>query len=119
VTRGDRLVVAGVALIAALAWPVSYLSAAGGADSATVAGPQGRTVLSLRQDRTIDIAGVRGVVRLRVQDGSIRVVESACPNQICVHQGAISRPGAALVCVPNGVTVRIGGGGDGLDTVVR
>ena len=118
-TRGDRLVIVSVALIAALSWPATLLATTGGAGSVTVTGPRGTTVLSLRQDRTVDVEGVRGIVRLRVQSGSVRVVESSCPNQICVHQGAISRPGAALVCVPNGVTVRVGGGGHDLDTVIR
>ena len=117
--RGDRVVIAVVALLAALAWPVSFLAAAGGVDSVVVTGPRGTTRLALDADASADVEGLDGTVRVLVEDGSVRVSDSSCPDQLCVGQGTFSRPGAAIVCAPNGVTVRVGGGDRGLDAVVR
>ena len=118
-TRGDRFVVAVVVALAALAWPATYLAAAGRSDVALVTGPGGTSQIALRPDRTVEVEGVRGALTLEVRDGAIRVLDAPCPDQVCVHQGALSRAGSALVCVPNGVSVRVGGGPDALDAVVR
>lgn len=118
-TRGDRIVVIVVALLAVLAWPATMLAAAGRTDVAIVAGPGGTTEVLLGPDRVLDVEGLRGRVRVEVSDGSVRVVESACPDHLCIAQGRVSGAGAAIVCVPNGVSVRLGGGGHALDSVVR
>lgn len=118
-TRGDRFVVAVVVASAVFAWPATYLAAAGRADVAVVTGPGGTSSVALRPDRTVEIQGARGPLALEVRDGAVRVLEAPCPDKLCVHQGAVSRAGAALVCVPSGVSVRVGGGSDALDAVVR
>ncbi|MDO8915695.1 MAG: NusG domain II-containing protein [Coriobacteriia bacterium] len=118
-TRGDRLVVAGVLALAALAWPATYLAAAGRADVAVVTGPGGTSQIALRPDRTLEIEGARGPLTLRVRDGAVSVLDAPCPDRLCVHQGQVCAAGAALVCVPNGVSVRVGGGSDALDAVIR
>jgi hypothetical protein len=119
VTRGDRSVVVTVALLALLAWPATLLSAAGRPDVAVVAGPSGISRLALRPDRTVSVEGLQGPVAIQLRSGSARVVSSPCPDQLCVHQGSVSRAGAAVVCVPSGVTLRIGGDDGALDAVVR
>lgn len=118
-TRGDRLVVVVVALAAVLAWPATLMATAGRADVALVTGPSGTSRVQLRPDRDIVVDGLRGPMRVQFRDGAARVIEAPCPDQLCVHQGAAARSGSAIVCVPSGVTVRIGGDDDGLDAVVR
>jgi hypothetical protein len=44
-----------------------------------------------------------------IRDGSAWVVSSQCPNQICVRQGKISRPGQWIACLPNDIFIRISG----------
>lgn len=56
-------------------------------------------------------------VRVRVEDGQARVAESSCPDGLCVRMGATSRAGAAIVCLPNRVSVVLEGGGRALDAV--
>jgi hypothetical protein len=119
VTRGDRFVVASVLALAALAWPVTYLAAAGRSDVAVVTAPGGTSEIALRPDRTLGVAGARGPLTLELRDGAVRVLEAPCPDRLCVHQGSVSAVGSALVCVPNGVSVRVGGGSDALDAVIR
>lgn len=54
----------------------------------TVTGPVGKTVVELAENR-------------------VRVVDSDCPDKVCIHMGWISRPGAPIACLPNRVLVFI------------
>lgn len=118
-TRGDRFVVAVVVALAVFAWPVSYLAAAGRADVVVVTSPAGRSELPLRPDRTVRIEGAQGPVVVEIRDGGVRVLEAPCRDRLCVAQGPVSRAGSAIVCVPGGVSLRVGGGSGALDAVVR
>lgn len=68
---------------------------------------------SLDEDGTVEISGTYTNV-FRIEDGSIRVVETDCPNHACEATGAISQSGAAIICAPNHVSAAIEGDG-GLD----
>lgn len=46
-----------------------------------------------------------------VDYGKVAVTHSDCPTQDCVHTGWISYTGQTIVCLPNGVEVRLTGGG--------
>jgi hypothetical protein len=121
VTRADRILIAALVAVAALAWPTTRLvaAAAAGAD-VVVTGPGGTSVLASLPDRTVAVDGLRGPIEIELKGGAARVVSSPCPDHLCVRQGLVSGPGAALVCVPGGVSVRPGGGDPlGLDAVVR
>lgn len=54
---------------------------------------------------------------ITVSGGKVRFTASDCPGQDCVLCGSISSAGRSLVCLPNGVEVRITAGGD-VDFVV-
>jgi hypothetical protein len=118
-TRADRILIAVLACAALLAWP--WVASAGVASGeAVIEAPAGRTTIALADDAIYQVAGARGTVVVEVADGSVRVLESDCPDQVCVRTGAVSAPGSVIACVPNGVVVRVGGGGsDGLDARVR
>jgi hypothetical protein len=120
-TRADRILVAALAAVAVLAWPATRLvaSTTTGVD-VVVTGPGGTSVLPPRPDRTVTVDGLRGPIEVEMKGGAVRVVSSPCPDHLCVRQGLVSGPGAALVCVPGGVAVRLGGGDPrALDAVVR
>ncbi|MDO9557128.1 MAG: NusG domain II-containing protein [Coriobacteriia bacterium] len=120
-TRGDRILVLVIAIVAVLAIPV-LAAASSGQDSsqAVVTGPAGRTVLDLGVDRTIVVQGLCGDVVVEVSNGTVRVVESTCPDKVCVRSGALDSHGGVVACVPNGVTVVVGAEGErGLDAIVR
>lgn len=46
-------------------------------------------------------------VTIQVGPGEIAIAESACPDQICVNTGVLTRPGQSAVCLPARVAVRI------------
>lgn len=58
------------------------------------------------------IQGMLGYSLLEGGDNKVRMVESPCPDKICMGMGWISHPGESIVCIPNRVVVRIVGTSD-------
>ena len=52
-----------------------------------------------------------------VDYGRVAVVESDCPSQDCVHTGWCSHAGQSIICLPNGVEIRLVGGAPEIDAV--
>ncbi|MCG2711318.1 MAG: NusG domain II-containing protein [Candidatus Omnitrophica bacterium] len=46
-------------------------------------------------------------IRVETKDGKVRIIESDCPGQICVHSGWIQYAGQSIVCVPNKIFIEI------------
>ena len=53
-----------------------------------------------------------------VKDGAIAITASDCPGQDCVHSGSIHQSGRILVCLPNGLEIRIVSSDADVDFVV-
>ena len=49
---------------------------------------------------------------------SVRVSDSDCPGQDCVHTGAISRAGQSIVCLPAQVVISLVGASSDVDAVL-
>lgn len=52
-----------------------------------------------------------------IEDGSVRVTYTTCPNHQCERTGAVSATGAGIVCAPNHVSAVITGEGGEVDAV--
>jgi heptaprenyl diphosphate synthase len=98
---------AGAVLCACIAASFFALPAAEG--TAVLVEVGGRTVekLDIHENREVSFRTEKGIMRLEVRDGSVRVVEADCPNRICVRTGWRSREGDVIVCVPNRTVIRI------------
>ncbi len=66
-------------------------------------------VFPLAKDGSYLIDGHLTVV---IEDGSVRIEDSDCPDRFCVRTGASRSPGEMLVCLPNQIVVRIVGTGE-------
>lgn len=55
---------------------------------------------------------------IAVTDGKIAITHSDCPGEDCVHSGGISHSGRSIVCLPNGLEIRIVSDADDVDFVV-
>lgn len=64
-------------------------------------------VLSLTEDSEYILPDETTV---SVHAGRVRIVGSHCPDHLCEKEGAISRAGECLLCLPNRISVRILGG---------
>lgn len=120
-TRADRIVIAVLACIAVMASPVvaAHPTRVEYGAYVAVSGPDGVMRLSLEQDGSFVVRGLRGHVVVVIEHGSARVTESTCRDHVCMRTGAVSRPGEAIACIPNGVSVVVEGGEHELDAVIR
>lgn len=78
-------------------------------------------VYSLEEERTVAIK-VDGVTTnvLQVKEGKAAMLTADCPDQLCVHQQAISGEGQTIVCLPNKVVAEvIGTEENDVDSVVK
>ena len=119
-TKWDALVVLAVVLLA-LGLAARPLLAARTADALTVVvSIDGETVERMPLERyeggSYESRGY--TVRVAAEGGAVRVAESDCPNQDCVHTGAISRAGQSIVCLPARVAVTLEGASAGYDVIV-
>ena len=55
---------------------------------------------------------------ITVEEGKIAITASDCPGEDCVHSGAIHTSGRSIVCLPNGVEVRVVSAQSDVDFVV-
>ena len=115
--KGDCLAVAAVVLLAIV---VGLLFLPRSSEGATVEIYHGGVLVKtipLSAQEEFTLAGDYTNV-IRVADGRVAIISSDCPGMDCVHSGAISSPGRSLVCLPNGVEVRIVGRSGDVDFVV-
>ena len=62
--------------------------------------------LSLEQDQVLTVTR-RYTNEITVSGGKISITGSDCPGQDCVHSGSIHSAGRSLVCLPNGLEIRV------------
>ena len=68
--------------------------------------------LSTNEEKEYVIAGLHGNVIVETKDGAIRVKESNCPHQDCVHMGYVSETNKPIICAYNAVYIVIEGVSD-------
>ena len=108
VKPGDWLVFAGAML--GIAW-LFHVIWHGGAGDKVIVRSGGKVVAeaSLLQDQTISVKGPLGISIVAIQNHRARIASDPSPRQYCVKQGWLSRTGEAAICLPNQVSLEIGG----------
>ncbi len=64
-------------------------------------------ILKLNKDQKYLIETKNGYNLLIIKDRKARVLDSDCPNQICVNKGSISKNDESIICLPHHVVVTI------------
>jgi hypothetical protein len=73
-------------------------------------------IYPLGVDRREAVTGPLGETIVVISGGKARVEDSPCPDKLCVHMPAISKPGQWIACLPNRVFVRVrGSSGEKID----
>ena len=115
-TPGD-LAVAAVVVAAAVALLLflrptdgNFLSATVVLDGETIA-HYDLSALSGPEELTVD--GAAYPLTIQAEPGRIRIVESSCPGQDCVHTGWASRAGQQIICLPNRLVISLEGSSSG------
>ena len=119
-TLWDALVVLAVLALAGLLAARPFLAAKTAGELTVSISVDGETVercaLSAYEGGTYESRGY--TLTVAVENGAVRVSESDCPNQDCVHSGAISRAGQSIVCLPARVAVTLEGAASDYDLIV-
>ena len=118
-TLWDALVVLAVLALAGLLAARPFLAAKTAGELTISIAIDGETVercaLSNYEGGTYESRGY--TLTVAVENGAVRVSESDCPNQDCVHSGAISRAGQSIVCLPARVAVTLEGAASDYDLI--
>ena len=62
--------------------------------------------LSINTPQIFEISG-KYTNTVTIQDGKVAITQSNCPGSDCVACGWIANSGRSIVCLPNGVEIRI------------
>lgn len=65
--------------------------------------------ISINQPKTLSVQGPLGTTLIEIEPGRARVKRDPSPRQLCVKQGWLTRAGEAALCLPNQVSIEIGG----------
>ena len=66
--------------------------------------------LPLSEDTRLLLKDASGNENLLViEGGSVRLEDADCPDRLCVRQGAISRSGESIICLPHKLVITIEG----------
>lgn len=105
--KGDLAAIICVVLLAGLVFMLFLPRTRGQAAYAEIY-QDGRLIqtVSLTQERTFTVTG-RCVNTIAVRDGKIAVIASDCPGEDCVGCGWIGSAGRSIVCLPNGLEIRV------------
>ena len=116
--KGDWIAIGLVVLLAISVLLCFFPKTKDGAVSAEIYlnGKRIKTV-DLTVDQTFTVSD-RYTNVITVKDGAIFVAQADCPGEDCVHSGKISTLGRILVCLPNGLEIRITSAPADVDFVV-
>ena len=63
----------------------------------------------LSRDQFIAVPGPLGISRISIHNRQARIAADPSPRQYCVRQGWLKQAGEIAVCLPNQVSVELGG----------
>ncbi|GKX28133.1 lipoprotein [Vallitalea longa] len=73
--------------------------------------------IKLSEEKEIRIDGTNGYNIIKIHDDGVEIVESDCPDKICVKTGFITQVGKTIVCLPHKIYIEIVGREDELDAI--
>lgn len=105
--KGDLIAIAAVALLAAVVFALFLPKADAPGVRANIY-QNGELIRSvpLSQNQEFTVSG-QYVNTVTVQDGRIAITSSTCPGEDCVRCGWLNATGRGIVCLPNGLEIRV------------
>ena len=116
--KADIAAIVAVAIVAVFVFAL-YLSKQDGSASWAEVYQDGKLIcrVALAEDREFTVDG-RYSNTVTVRDGKIAVTASNCPGEDCVGCGWQDGVGRSIVCLPNGLEIRVVAGRADVDAVV-
>lgn len=117
--KSDLLLIAIIVVVAGIAYLLHAKLGAEAANCVTVkVNGELKGVYSLGEDQEIEING--GTNHLVIRNGKADMKSADCPDQLCVHQKAVSADNESIICLPNKVIVEVDSRDDSeLDAVAQ
>lgn len=108
IARADFLLIGVLLLIGIVSFFVIRINQQSGSTVRVLVDGKAYGTYQLAKEQSIPIQ-IDGVVTntLQIADGQANMTEADCPDQLCVHQNAISRQGETIVCLPNKIVVEV------------
>ncbi|MCR5350269.1 MAG: NusG domain II-containing protein [Acholeplasmatales bacterium] len=97
-----------IALVFIVVWVIRYKSYDGDLYANVYYKDDCLYSLDLDDDISFEMQGYESKMIIEVKDGQVRVRESGCHDQICVHTGWMKKKGRTITCLPNKVWIEIG-----------
>lgn len=115
VLSGDLFVIAAVLAAALCSFLVPYVLPSGTGTAVLIRTDAGEQTYPLHVGREIFVQSAGHSLTVTVEDGTVRVTATDCPNGVCSATGVISAPGQSIVCAPAQVLITIHSDGGGAD----
>ncbi len=64
----------------------------------------------LSRERNIKVKGAIGITEIHIENKTVYIYDSPCPDKLCVLAGKLYKTGQWAACLPNRVFVSIEGG---------
>ena len=107
---GDILIIICVLLVAVSVFTAFFVLSFSSKDAVLTVSSDGLEKsypISENAEFTVESRGY--TLKVVIENGSVRVESSDCPDKVCVHTPSVSRTGQMIACVPAAVTLRISG----------
>ena len=59
----------------------------------------------LSADQEVELNG--GTNTMRIEDGTVKMIQADCPDKLCMKQKAISKNRENIICLPNNIVLQI------------
>lgn len=111
ITKSDLILIGSILIAACILWSIYHFSGheEGSFAKITVDGEL-YGIYSLEEEQEICIGDTNVC---RIEEGSVKMVQADCPDQLCIHQHPASKEGEMIVCLPNKVVIEVTEGEDG------
>ena len=113
----DILLICGLLVVALSVFLIIELTRGEGAAAEVSVDGEVVATYSLSVDGEYSLNG--GTNLLVISGGEAYMKEADCPDGLCIGQGAVSREGQTIVCLPNRVMIRIVGAESDVELEVR
>lgn len=107
--RNDLILVAILIIIPAIIFTADYFNRINQPAGSVVISIAGVLYTEVPLDENIEIRveSNLGVNLIRIEDGSVRIIDATCPYRLCISHSPIQQTGEQIVCLPNKVVVEI------------
>ena len=114
VSHGDIIVITVLALL-----PLYFLISQKKKEGkyCTIKTPEKTYTVSLERDTILKVEGRIGVSEVEIKKGKVRMRDSPCHRKYCMKMGWIKNEGEDIICVPNGIIIKVEG--EKIDGITR